>query len=190
VRAKTIRTTSLVRAAIITSLVGHWVANALFDADQYAGAGDRILGLLDLPILVQALLGLIALALLSWRDRRAREGSSLAGWGRARLAVLLVGLVCVLFVGMESSERLTIEVLAGEQADVRVFGEGFVAELLVAVGSALMLAILGATTKRILGPLRPRRVAASSSRGSLLGPGFRPALRVLSGAGGVRAPPS
>jgi hypothetical protein len=185
----TIRTTTLVRAVIVTSLLGHWVANALFDRDQYAGAGSELLTRLDDPFLVQAALGLLVVAVLSIRDRRRSEQSYISA-DRLSLAALLVGLQLLLFVGLESSERLVVDVFAGEVADVGIFGAGFVAELLVAVGSAILLALVAETTKRLFKFLRPGGIPAAHEQGSPLSFGFGPSIGVLSGAGGVRAPPS
>jgi hypothetical protein len=184
------RPITLLRVAILTALLGHWLANALFDRDQYTGAGPLILDRLDEPILVQTGLALAALAILTFRDRRRGPGSFLAGLGRPQIVLLLVGIQLVLFVGMEATERLAIEVIAGERADVGVFGTGFLAEFVVAIGSALLLAMLGEATKRILDLLREEEVTASDPRAStFVLSGFAPAPKVLAGSGGVRAPP-
>jgi hypothetical protein len=185
------RSVSVLRIGIVTALFGHWLANALFDRDQYTGAAPDILGRLDEPILVQAGLALIALTIMTIRDRRRGPGSFLDGFGRAQMVVLLVGIQLALFVGMEGTERLAIEVIAGERADVGVFGTGFLAEFVVAIGSALLLAMLGEVTKRILDLLREEEVTASDPRAStFVLSGFAPAPKVLAGSGGVRAPPS
>jgi hypothetical protein len=184
------RATFLVRAVIVTALLGHWVANVLFDRDQYAGADSELLARLDDPMLVQATLGLLVMAILSIRDRHRNGSSHIVDLGRVQLAVLLVGLQLLLFIGLESSERLAVDVFAGGQADVGIFGSGFVAELLVAVGSALILTFLAEVTKRFLSLFRPGSLRADQEHGSLLSLGFAPCLGVLSGAGGVRAPPS
>jgi len=183
----TIRTTSLIRAVIVTSLVGHWVANALFDPDQYPGAGSELLARLDDPFLVQAALGLLAVAALSiWGRSGGREVSV----GRSSLALLLIGLQLFIFVGLESSERWAVDLFADGRAHIGIFGTGFVAELIVAVGSALILAVLAEVTKRWLRPLRPAALRAAPERTSLVSGDFTPSPRALSGAGGVRAPPS
>lgn len=183
---------SLLRAAIVSALLGHWLANALFDREQYAGAGSEILGRLDEPFLVQAALAFAAVVLLTIRDRRRRgAGSFLPGIGRVQMVALLVGVQLVLFVGMETTERLAIDVIAGERADVAVFGTGFLAEFAVAIGSALLLALLGETSKRILELLRPGEGAATSPLApSFVLSGFASPPLVLAGSGGVRAPPS
>lgn len=179
-----------IRAAIVAALLGHWIANSLFDRDQYAGAGPALLDRLDDPMLVQAALGLLAIIALTIRSRR-REARTVTGSpSRAKLALLLVGVQVVLFLGMEGSERLTIDALAGEQTDVGPFEVGFLAELLVAVGSALILAFAGEAAKRFLGLLRPIDLPARSREASSLPRGHAPATRMLAGAGGVRAPPT
>lgn len=185
------RPVSLLRVGIVTALFGHWLANALFDRDQYTGAGPHILGRLDEPFLVQTGLALIALAILTIRDRRRGAGSFLAGFGRAQMVLLLVGIQLALFVGMEATERLAIEVIAGQRTDVGVFGTGFLPELVVAIGSALLLAMLGEATKRMLDLLHEDEGAAPDPQVSTFAlSGFTPAPEVLAGSGGVRAPPS
>jgi hypothetical protein len=183
-----IRTTSLIRAVIVTSLVGHWLANALFDLDEYSGAGSDLLTRLDDPFFAQAALGLLAIAVLSIRGRSGGSGPRITA-GRLPLAVLLVGLQLVLFVGLEASERWAVDVFAQGEAHVGIFGAGFVAELLVAVGSALILAVVADATKRFLE--LQRSAGPHTARGSNAPPclGFPPSVGILSGAGGVRAPP-
>jgi hypothetical protein len=183
-----IRTTSVVRGVIVTSLLGHWVANALFDRDEYPGAGRELLERLDDPFLVQALLGLLVVAAVSIPKRwRTQEPRAFAG--QLPLACLLVGLQLVVFIGLESSERLAVGLFAGDEAHVGIFGAGFVAELVVAVGSGLIFAVLAEATKRWLGVLRPAELGPPRESRSLSSLGFAPPRRVLSGAGGVRAPP-
>lgn len=183
------RGVSLLRATVATALLGHWIANSLFDRDQYAGGGPEVLSRLDDPILVQTGLALIAITLLTLWDRR--QGSLLAGLGRLQLVGSLVAAQLVLFVSMEATERLAIDALSAEPLDVGVFGAGFLAEFVVAVGSALLLAALGAATKRILRLLRSREVAVDAAPSQpVVVVGFGPLPRALAGAGGVRAPPS
>jgi hypothetical protein len=184
-----IRTTSVARAVIVTSLLGHWVANALFDRSEYSGAGSEVLARLDDPFLVQAALGLV-LVVLSWVPKRWRGQAPHVFAGRLPLACLLVGLQLIAFVALESSERLAVEVLAGDEAHVGIFGAGFVAELLVAVGSALLLAFVAEATMRWLGTARPADLGPVEQRRTVSFPGYAPPPRVLAGAGGVRAPPA
>ncbi len=177
------------RAAILSALLGHWIANALFDRYQYAGAGPALLDRLDDPMLVQAALGLIAVIALTIRSRHREATTVTRGLNRGSLALLLVGVQLVLFIGMEGSERLTIDAIAGDHTGVGPFEVGFFAELVVAVGSALILAFVGEAAKRFLGRLRGTELSAPTREASFLPPGHAPAARMLAGAGGVRAPP-
>jgi hypothetical protein len=184
----------LIRAALLTALAGHWIADAIFDREQYAGATPEVLGALNDPILVQTVLVLIASAALTvcgYRRRREGAASLFASLGRTHLLGVLVGAQLLLFVGMEATERLSIDVLHQEESiSVGVFGTGFAAELVVAIGTALALALLGEATARFVGRLRARdRVAATDAPLSNSRRGFDPAPRALVGAGGVRAPP-
>lgn len=185
---------SLLRASLATTLIGHWIANALFDRDQYPGAHPSVLARLDDPLLVQAGLVVFAIAALTAWDRRRRRrgiaGASVRLPSR-QLATLLIGTQLVLFLGMEATERLAIGTIVPGEGEVGVFGVGFVAELVVALGSALVIAAIGEVTTRIVELLRPpvterahRVTSIPSMRGFALAPG------VLVGAGGVRAPPA
>jgi len=185
----TIRTVSLIRALIVTSLLGHWVANALFDRDQYSGASPELLTRLDDPFLVQAAIGFLLVVALSIRDRRRVDPSSISP-RRLPLIVLLVALQLLVFIGLESSERLAVHLFSDGTADVGILGAGFVAELAVAVGSALFLAVVGEATKRLFKFLRPAELRSDEPQKLPIPLGFTPPLRTLSGAGGGRAPPS
>jgi len=188
------RGVSLLRAFLVSALVGHWVANALFDRDEYAGADPSTIGHLYDPILVQtALVLLAALALTIWERRRRGTGgeSVLAGVGFHRLLGFFLVSQLLLFLGMEITERLAIGTLFGEPFYVGMLGSGFVAELLVAVGSVFLLALLGAATTRLVEALRSRDgTAGEESRETFLPHEFPRPPRVLAGAGGVRSPPT
>lgn len=185
----TIRTTTLIRAIILTSIVGHGVADALFDRNQYSAVDSKLLTRLDDPFLIQAALALIVVVMLAIRDRRRSERSCIsARW--LPLAALLVGLQLLLFVGLESSERFVLDFFAGEAAHAGIFGTGFIAELLVAVGSAIFLALVAEASRRWFKFRRPEKLPGGQEQGSPLSLGFAPTVGVLSGAGGVRAPPS
>ena len=183
----------LLRAALPTALVGHWIANALFDREQYAGLSPRVLQHLNDPLLIQGLFTALAVAGLTvWLRSRFRGGTAslLAGSRTLRaIGVLLVAQLCV-FVAMEATERLALAALYPEAAEVGVFGEGFLAELAVAVGTALGLSFVGAATVRVVRILRGSRAAPRSDRRPwvVVGDFFRPPL-VLRGTGSVRAPP-
>jgi hypothetical protein len=184
----------LLGAALVTALSGHWVANILFDRDQYAGATPSLLGHLNDPVLVQTVLVCVALAALAiWgRSRARRRARSLfAGLGRLQLIGVLVTAQVCLFVGMEVWERVAIASICCERVHVGAFGAGFVAELLVAVGSAIAIAVFGAATARVVRLLRIRRPERSARLKELAA--HREFVRlpqVLAGTGGVRAPHS
>ena len=185
------RATSLLRAVVVTSLVGHWLANALFDDDQYAGAGADLLARLDDPFLVQAAFGILVLAIVSAWDRRRRSDRAQLTATKLSFVVLLICLQLVVFVGLEASERLAVEAIAGEAADVGVFGVGFLAELAVAVASAFVLLVLFEAAKRFFPRARPGLFSTTERpRRLALSHGFLPLPSTLSGAGGVRAPPA
>ena len=184
----------LLGAALVTALTGHWVANLLFDRDQYAGASPKLLGHLNDPVLVQTILVGVALAALAiWgRGRERRRAAPLfAGLGRLQLIGVLVAAQLCLFVGMEVWERLAIASICCERVHVGAFGAGFIAELLVAVGSAIAIAVFGAATARVVQLLRIRRPEREARLREH--PSHREYVRlpqVLAGTGGVRAPPS
>lgn len=187
---RNVPSTFLFRAALATALLGHWLANALFDRDQYTGAGSQFLNRLDDPLLIQGLFGLVAIGALTIFDRRRK--ASRWSW-RARhpsVLVLLVVVQLALFLAMEASERLAIAALLEQEADVSIFGTGFIAELLVAVGSAVLLAVAGEATRRVLHGLRrePERAAPRSTTSLVVG--RTPSTSLLVGGGGVRAPPA
>ena len=171
----------------MTALLGHWAANALFDEEQYTGAGADLLARLDHPFFVQATVGLLIVALLSFGRHRAQRVVVLS---RFPLAALLIGLQLLLFLGLESSERIAVDLFAGGTTEVGVFGIGFVAELIVAVGSALVLTVVAEAAKRCFRIGRAPHRHVPRERRFCTSVGFPPAAGVLSGAGGVRAPPS
>jgi hypothetical protein len=114
-----------------------------------------------------------------------------ADLGRLQLVGVLVAAQLCLFVGMEVWERLAIASICCEQVHVGAFGAGFVAELLVAVGSAIAIAVFGAATARVVQLLRIRAPERAARLKEL--PAHREFVRlprVLAGTGGVRAPPS
>jgi hypothetical protein len=181
----TVRTSSLLRAVIATSLAGHWIANTLFDADQYRG-NTALLDKLNAPFLVQAALALVAIVVLSMRGKASR---SLVSLDRSTLAAVLVGLQVVLFVGLEASERLALGMLADGTGELGVFGVGFLTELLVAVGTSLLLVVGAEATRRLLATREPRTWPHAQLQAVPDAPGVRPPLEAVSGSGGDRAPP-
>jgi hypothetical protein len=193
VRHLTLRGSWLLRAALLASLSGHWVANAIFDQDQYGGAGPEIIGRLHDPALVQTALALVILVIVTAWDRRRScrgQGHFLAGLGSRQLAWVLLGVQVLLFVGMEISERIAIEAFSAVPTGVEPLGAGFISELLVAISSALLLSVLGETTARLVSRLRARWAPRSVSLHSRLQLGDPVRRRfALVGAGAVRAPP-
>lgn len=174
------------RAAIITTVVGHGFANALFDGDQY-GATPDLLARLDDPFLVQSAIALLAVAALSLH-RRGKAPSD-RRIGRFSTAAWLIAVQVVLFLAMECSERLAIDAIGGAEVAVEPFEVGFVAELIVALGSALILTLFGEAARRILGVRGAERL--SSRQPAILAPilpGHAPATASLA-VGAVRAPP-
>jgi hypothetical protein len=182
----TVRTASLLRAVIITSLAGHWIANTLFDADQYR-RNAALLARLNDPFLVQAALALLAIAVLSLRGR---AGGSFVSVDRLTVATLLIGVQVVLFIGLEASERWALVMLTDGSAEVGVFGVGFLAELLVAVGTSLLLVVGAEAMRRLLTPGQPRTWPHAQSQTVPNSPGVIPSMRIVSGSGGDRAPPA
>ncbi len=183
----------MLQIALATALAGHWLANALFDRDEYAGASPDVVGRLHDPAVFQTVLAALAVAGLAlWERRRRRRGSDplLATVGGSRLVAILVGAQLLLFVGLEASERIAIEVLSSETTNVKALGVGFIAEFLVAMVAALVVSVLGATTAHIVKILRHCRQTPvrESWKGSPTTP-FVPGRRGFFGSGGVRAPP-
>ena len=188
----TLRASALLPAAVLTAGAGHWIANALFDRDEYAGAGAEVVGRLHDPAIVQSAVALIIIGVLaSWDRVRSRRGRVhvLAGVGRSQLLWILLGVQVLLFVAMEASERMAIEALSSAPTGVEPLGVGFVSELIVAIGSALLLAVLGEATARIVASLRRRPARPVPLGGWVPFDASGPARQVLVGAGGERAPP-
>jgi hypothetical protein len=193
VRHLTLRGSWLLRATLLASLSGHWVANAIFDRDEYGGASPEVISRLHDPALVQTGIALVILLILTaWDRRRTCRGQDhfLAGLGRLQLVWVFLGVQVLLFVGMETSERIAIEAFSAVSTGVEPIGAGFIPELLVAIGSVLLLSVLGETTARIVASLRSRRSSrlVPLHRRLPLGGSVRRRC-VLIGAGAVRAPP-
>jgi hypothetical protein len=188
VTRRTARSTFLVRAATVTALTGHWIANALFDRDQYEEATEQLLSRLDDPMLVQAAVGVLLIAALTIWDRH-RGATSCWRPGGLLGVLALAAFQLAVFVALEGSERLAIEAVAGEQTTIAPFEVGFVAELLVAVGAALVFSVVGEAARRCLDARGPRGLVARSEHAVSLRTGHVPTAAALVGAGGVRAPP-
>jgi hypothetical protein len=188
----TLRASSLLPAAVLTAVTGHWVANALFDRDEYAGAGADVVGRLHDPAIVQSAIALVIIGVLaSWDRVRSRRGRVhvLAGIGPNQLVLILLGVQVFLFVALEASERMVIETLSTVPTGVEPLGAGFVSELIVAIGSAILLAVLCEATARIVASLRRRSGRPVSLGDWVPFDESGPPRNVLVGAGRERAPP-
>ena len=142
---------ALLRASLLTVLGGHVVANLIFDRDQYVGAASIVQQHLQDPILFQAaFVALAALALSIWGRRRRSRQELFSSLGRIRLIGVLLVFQTFVFIAMEGSERLAIDAIFDVLDPVAPFGEDFVAELLVALVSALVLGGLGLATARVI----------------------------------------
>jgi len=184
---------ALIRAAGVSVLIGHWLADLLFDPHQYASGAQKLLGELNDPIYAQTILAAVAfVALTRWGKRRERTGAPLllGGASRLRLLGVLLAADVILFLGLEATERTAIGLMSGRATGVGALGAGFMTELLVAVGGALLLALLGVATVRIVRHLTARARVIRAIRPRVFVPQRSRRLPlVLAGTGGVRAPP-
>lgn len=139
-------------------------------------------------MLVQALVGVLVITVLTVLDRCRHTTAPWRPNGLGGIAAL-VGCQVALFVGLEGSERLAIEALAGDEAPVEPFEVGFVAELLVAVGLSIVLAFAGEAARRCLGQPAPRAIVPDVTPAADRLTGHVPRMADLVGAGGDRAPP-
>jgi hypothetical protein len=172
------------RGTLLCALAGHWVANGVADADQYASAGLQYTWRAFLPIAVQTVLLLVAVVLLGPASRRwgGVERPPLRG---ARLFGALAASQLALFLLMEVSERL----VQREPFTEGLLASGFDVELLFAIGSAVLLAVVGSVALRVIRSLRRRPGTRRMEGGIGLTPRHvAPAHRSIL-VGGVRAPP-
>jgi hypothetical protein len=183
----------LIRVALVSALVGHWIANAIADPGEYASVGLPYEGAALRPISIQT--ALVALAIvaitlahrLGFRRRRARvdHPSTIA------LTLMLVALQTTLFAAMEITERLSIGEAYAAAFRGGILGRGFAVELVVAIATALLLVGIAIGVRRIV-----RAILMSPRTRPAVGPPVvasettfvRPVL-ILAGSGGVRAPP-
>jgi hypothetical protein len=175
------------RGTLLSALTGHWVANALFDPDQYSEASLEYSWRASLPILVQTFLVLVVVVGLGPLSRRSvllgRRGP--ARPSLRRLLTLFVTSQVLLFLAMELSER----VVQREPFGDGLLSSGFVLELVFAIGSALLLAALGTAAARVIRSFRRQpATSAVSDRLGLLRRTLAPTHPVVL-VGGVRAPP-
>ena len=184
----------LIRVALASALVGHWIANALADPGEYAAVGLRYEGSALRPILIQTVVvGLAVLAItlgrrFGWlRARRARlDGASVLV-----LAAVLSAFQIVAFAAMEVTERLSIGERYAAAFRGGILDRGFAIELVVAIATALLLVGIAIGVRRIVRAI----LSSPRARPAVVPPVMagetsfvRPVL-ILAGSGGVRAPP-
>jgi hypothetical protein len=185
----------LFRAALVTALAGHWIANSIADPIEYASVGLRYEGAALRPIILQSVIVALLIGLLTlgprlrlpqrWIDR----GSSLT---RTELALLLIGSQIGLSGLMELTERLALGAAYTTAFRTGFLDVGFGVELLIAIVSALLLVALAIGVARAIRALLPRartRTNVDEPRSPIEAPFVRRVL-TLAGSGGVRAPPS
>lgn len=148
-----------VRGPLLSAICGAWVAHVLFDPDEYLHAGLRFTWRASVPIFVQTLLLLLVVASLGPLSR-ARSHTNAGPARRLKLPQLLLLLATsqlTLFLLMEVSERL----VQREPFTDGLFASGFVLELMFALGSALVLTLLGSVALRVIGSLPRRSVSVT-----------------------------
>jgi hypothetical protein len=134
---------------LVTALGGHFVANLIFDEEQYAASAPELIRHLQDPFAIQA--GLIVLAVIGLSRRAGRRPPPpRSDVAEGRYFAWLAGAQLVLFVALEASERIAVDALWDVPNAVEPFGEGFVEELVVALASAAILAAIGRATIKIL----------------------------------------
>lgn len=172
------------RGSLLCALGGHWVANAFLDRDQFESVGLEYTWGASLPFLIQALLALAAV-LLAGRIARPRRTSPARTPSLPLLLLALAAAQLALFLLLEVSERL----VQAEPFVDGLFGSGFALELVLALASAVLLALVGSVAVRAMGTsARQRVVARTDGRRdpvALRVPIARPVVVV----GRVRAPP-
>jgi hypothetical protein len=135
----------LFRAALVTALAGHWIANSIADPIEYASVGLRYDGAALRPIILQSvivalLVGLLTLASrLRLPQRWIHRDSSLT---RTELALLLLGAQIGLSGLMEMTETLALGGAYAAAFRTGFLDVGFGVELLIAIVSALLLVAL------------------------------------------------
>ena len=179
------------RVSLLVGLAGHWVANLLFDADQYASAGQQVQDHVFDPIAVQTVVVLASVAALTaWGGRRATS-TWIGCLDRWPLTGVLLAIQLALFGCFEGTERLALDAAFLNGSSVGPFESGLLAELLVAIGSAVGLAAFGGATVLLLERLRGKRHPRASGpvhRSSLVASRRRSPQPMR--PGGERAPPA
>ena len=176
------------RGILLSAICGHWIANWVLDRGEYAQAGLDYTWRASIPIVIQTFLVLLVVLLLGplaarWRSANNAHPPVLTL--RLSLLTWLVTSQLLLFLVLEVSERL----VQREPFSEGLLASGFVFELLFAIGSALVVAMLGSFAIRAMRtPRREPTAATSDDRvGSIVESlAFSRPLIVV---GDVRAPP-
>jgi hypothetical protein len=171
------------RAALACAFVGHVAGDVVFDEREFAHARVPYRWAASEPLVVQAVVVVLAIALLGPLARRAASRRRAAG--RGRLIAAFVASQLAVFTVLESTERLA----QGEPFVRGLFTSLFVPELVVAVAVAVALAVLASIAVRIVrSTRRPDRGVELCDAPCPLPRSIAP--RVLAPLGlGVRAPP-
>jgi hypothetical protein len=173
------------RASLALAFVGHAAANVLFDEREFAAAGIRYRWVASEPLLVQGLIVLLLIAAAGPLARRigptARRTTS-----RRSLLAAAAGTHLTIFLALEITERLAQD----EPFVGGLFASLFVPELVFALASALVLAVLASLAVRIARSIRrgERTTVITDTvmvRARSVAPRMAVALAV-----GERAPPS
>lgn len=175
------------RGALLSAVCGHWIANILFDAREFTRAGLEYTWRANISILIQTLVVLIVVALLGPLSKRRHPQNSIRHPGSTLFpsVALLITSQLVLFLVLEISER----VVQNEPFADGLLASGFFLELLLAIGSALLLACLGSAAVRAIRSLGRRRVIATNQGRLDQMPRHATPAQSLIVVGDVRAPP-
>lgn len=177
-----------VRGTLLSALCGHWIANLLLDPGQYERAGLEYTWRAALPVLFQTtlvMMVMVVLGALSDRERSTRDSRGRLRSNLVRLLILLVTSQLLLFLLMEVSER----VIQREPFTDGLFASGFAFELLFAIGSALLLVLLGSVARRVFDSLRREALTARIDDRILATPEGIVRAHAAVVMGGVRGPP-
>jgi hypothetical protein len=185
----------IVRAVLTSAMVGHWVANAVADPGEYARIGRQYAGDALHPILIQTGVVALLVTLMTLLARRRAPGgpSSARILGSAPLLGVLLGTQVSLVVLLEWTERVALGAPYAGAFGGGPFESGFIIELVLAAGSALLLVLLCAAAGRILKALLRTTVELAIADPQVRQPVVLEVARpvgALVGAGGERAPPS
>lgn len=174
------------RGSLVSAVCGHWIANILFDAREFTRAGLEYTWRANISILIQTLVVLTVVAMLGPLSKRRHNRN--AARPRSTLSpsvALLIASQLVLFLLLEVSER----VVQNEPFADGLLASGFFLELLLAIGSALLLACLGSAAVRAIRSLGRRRVSATDQGRLDQTPRRATPAQSLIVVGDVRAPP-